>query len=320
MSVVWDRSEMVFLRHFRKPYSDRLLLRQLRPHQQSSGRSPHLQRRHRPHPHGRVRTRSRPRRQHRQERLPLPAARRLSRSSRSGRGHRARPSASSTANATSAPSPSSSSRPFSPCPAPSRRFPRHCSAPRTARSACFALLLVTAAVNLALDWALIRHHGAVGAAIANGCAQAFGILALWWQTRRLYTFHFPFEQAFRLFAAGLLMASRRVRDRPRVADPARPHRSRPDRGSGVLCTRQTLSRPRLQRSRSARADWEPSARFSAHRLPGDHRLRHTLPHDPQSRQACYFACLAAPESGPTCNPDSSTTSKSVARMARSSCR
>ena len=69
------------------------------------------------------------------------------------------------------------------------------------------LLLVTGAVNLTLDYIFIRHYAAVGAAIANGLAQTFGIFAFWHQTRKLYRFRFPFATAFRLAAAGTLMAA-----------------------------------------------------------------------------------------------------------------
>ena len=39
--------------------------------------------------------------------------------------------------------------------------------------------LVAAALNLALDMALIPRYGAVGAAVANGTAQTFSVLSLW---------------------------------------------------------------------------------------------------------------------------------------------
>jgi O-antigen/teichoic acid export membrane protein len=39
--------------------------------------------------------------------------------------------------------------------------------------------LVSGALNLALDFALIPHHGAIGAALANGTAQTFSVLMLW---------------------------------------------------------------------------------------------------------------------------------------------
>lgn len=39
--------------------------------------------------------------------------------------------------------------------------------------------LVSGALNLALDFALIPHHGAIGAALANGTAQTFSVVTLW---------------------------------------------------------------------------------------------------------------------------------------------
>jgi O-antigen/teichoic acid export membrane protein len=39
--------------------------------------------------------------------------------------------------------------------------------------------LVSGALNLVLDFALIPHHGAIGAALANGTAQTFSVLTLW---------------------------------------------------------------------------------------------------------------------------------------------
>ena len=39
--------------------------------------------------------------------------------------------------------------------------------------------LVSGALNLVLDFALIPHHGAIGAALANGTAQTFSVVTLW---------------------------------------------------------------------------------------------------------------------------------------------
>src|SRR6185312_1942734 len=58
-------------------------------------------------------------------------------------------------------------------------------------------LIVTGLVNIVLDYFLIRRYGAVGAAWGNGLAQAFGIVAVWQQARRFYKFSFPIPTAVR---------------------------------------------------------------------------------------------------------------------------
>lgn len=65
---------------------------------------------------------------------------------------------------------------------------------------------VAGVVNIALDALLIPRFAAVGAAWGNGLAQAFGIAAIWVQARRSYRFGFPGMTAVRLTAAALLMA------------------------------------------------------------------------------------------------------------------
>ena len=65
---------------------------------------------------------------------------------------------------------------------------------------------VTGLVNITLDYFLIKKYGAVGAAWGNGLSQTFGIVAIWFQARRYYTFSFPFAAAFRLLGAGTIMA------------------------------------------------------------------------------------------------------------------
>ncbi len=40
-------------------------------------------------------------------------------------------------------------------------------------------MIITGMVNIAVDFILIPHHGAVGAAIGNGVAQSFGVVLLW---------------------------------------------------------------------------------------------------------------------------------------------
>ncbi|MES2390779.1 MAG: oligosaccharide flippase family protein [Acidobacteriota bacterium] len=66
---------------------------------------------------------------------------------------------------------------------------------------------ITGVVNLLLDWVLIRRYGAVGAAYGNGLAQTFGVMAIWIQARRIYDFHLPIKSTLRLGAAAMLMAA-----------------------------------------------------------------------------------------------------------------
>ncbi len=68
-------------------------------------------------------------------------------------------------------------------------------------------LSITGVVNVVLDAILIPHYGAVGAAWGNGLSQSFGIVVVWRQARRFYTFSFPVGSAIRLAAAGVVMAA-----------------------------------------------------------------------------------------------------------------
>ena len=68
-------------------------------------------------------------------------------------------------------------------------------------------LTITGAVNIILDYFLIRHYGAIGAAWANGLAQSLGIMVIWQQARRFYNFSFPVASAIRISAAALIMAA-----------------------------------------------------------------------------------------------------------------
>ncbi len=65
---------------------------------------------------------------------------------------------------------------------------------------------ITGVVNLALDWLLIPRYAAVGAAWGNGLAQIFGMVAIWYQAKRFYTFRFPAGTAVRLAGASGGMA------------------------------------------------------------------------------------------------------------------
>lgn len=68
-------------------------------------------------------------------------------------------------------------------------------------------LSITGAVNIVLDYFLIRRYGAVGAAWGNGLSQAFGIMAVWQLARRFYKFSFPVQTAIRFFCASSIMAT-----------------------------------------------------------------------------------------------------------------
>jgi stage V sporulation protein B len=66
---------------------------------------------------------------------------------------------------------------------------------------------VTGVINIVLDYFLIRHYGAIGAAWANGIAQCFGVIAIWEVARRVYIFRFPIQAGIRLSAAAAIMAA-----------------------------------------------------------------------------------------------------------------
>ncbi len=68
-------------------------------------------------------------------------------------------------------------------------------------------LIVTGVVNMLLDWILIPRYGAVGAAWGNGLSQIFGVCAIWVQAKREYTFALPRHSAVRILLAGLVMAA-----------------------------------------------------------------------------------------------------------------
>ena len=68
-------------------------------------------------------------------------------------------------------------------------------------------MVVTAILNIGLDWVLIPRHAAVGAAWGNGLSQAFGVCAMWMAAQRAYSFSLPKRTALRLFTAGLVMAA-----------------------------------------------------------------------------------------------------------------
>ncbi len=65
---------------------------------------------------------------------------------------------------------------------------------------------LTGVVNITLDAVLIPRYGAAGAAWGNGLSQGFGVIALWLQARRFYHFNFPVLSALRLVVASSIMA------------------------------------------------------------------------------------------------------------------
>ena len=66
---------------------------------------------------------------------------------------------------------------------------------------------VTAIVDLALDAALIPHWGAMGAVFANGSAQLFAALVLMGIARKTLQFHLPVKQLAGAGASGLVMGA-----------------------------------------------------------------------------------------------------------------
>ena len=69
-----------------------------------------------------------------------------------------------------------------------------------------AVIALTGMLNLLLDWALIPHNGAIGAAWGNGISQAVGVVAFWYTARQSFRFGFPSAAALRLALAGTIMA------------------------------------------------------------------------------------------------------------------
>jgi O-antigen/teichoic acid export membrane protein len=62
-------------------------------------------------------------------------------------------------------------------------------------------------LNLALDALLIPHWGAVGAAIANGVAQGTAVAGLLWKAKQLTGFRFPSSAFVRIAGSSLVMAA-----------------------------------------------------------------------------------------------------------------
>jgi O-antigen/teichoic acid export membrane protein len=66
--------------------------------------------------------------------------------------------------------------------------------------------IVSAALNLGLDFALIPKYGAVGAALANGATQTFFSFALWVAAARLLKIRFPISPIVRTAVVAAVMA------------------------------------------------------------------------------------------------------------------
>ena len=71
----------------------------------------------------------------------------------------------------------------------------------------FFWLILTGVVNLTIDAALIPHFGAIGAAWGNGLSQALGVFFMWRQAQRSFQFSLPKTSAVRLLCAALTMAA-----------------------------------------------------------------------------------------------------------------
>ncbi|HLJ22581.1 MAG TPA: polysaccharide biosynthesis C-terminal domain-containing protein [Candidatus Acidoferrales bacterium] len=80
--------------------------------------------------------------------------------------------------------------------------------------------LAAGALNLALDFALIPKYGAVGAALANGTAQTFSVVALWLVARRLLAVRVALLPLAKIASISALMALIVHAAVPRSASPA----------------------------------------------------------------------------------------------------
>jgi O-antigen/teichoic acid export membrane protein len=67
--------------------------------------------------------------------------------------------------------------------------------------------LVSAALNLMLDWLLIPRYGAVGAAYGNGLAQMFAVVGFWAGSVRMLRLQLPYGKLLRVLLATALMAA-----------------------------------------------------------------------------------------------------------------
>jgi len=67
-------------------------------------------------------------------------------------------------------------------------------------------LLLTAVLDLLLAWILIPRHGALAAALVNGIAQSFAVVGLWVRSVRLFRLQLPFRFLARVAISSLVMA------------------------------------------------------------------------------------------------------------------
>ena len=67
--------------------------------------------------------------------------------------------------------------------------------------------VICGVVNVGVDWMLIPHHGAIGAAIGNGTAQILGVLGPWVFVKHRFALHLDYSPILRTFAAASLMTA-----------------------------------------------------------------------------------------------------------------
>jgi O-antigen/teichoic acid export membrane protein len=67
--------------------------------------------------------------------------------------------------------------------------------------------LTSAGINLSLDWLLIPRYGAVGAAYGNGLAQLIAMAGLWIGAARMFDLQMPYRRVGRSLVCSLIMAA-----------------------------------------------------------------------------------------------------------------
>jgi O-antigen/teichoic acid export membrane protein len=68
-------------------------------------------------------------------------------------------------------------------------------------------LVATAVVNISLDFLLIPRFGAMGAAIANGFSQCFAVCGMWYSASKIVYVRPPWSSVIRLVMAALVMGA-----------------------------------------------------------------------------------------------------------------
>jgi len=71
----------------------------------------------------------------------------------------------------------------------------------------FRWLLAAAILNLTLDATLIPHYGSIGAALANGISQAFAVISMWPTAARLCHLRLPWNSLVRIAFAAAVMGA-----------------------------------------------------------------------------------------------------------------